>query len=357
MNVILHGADGRYGQMYLKKFYEGKYGVKLVGLVDPKYSKCVSKSYNGIPTYCSLEEVPAEHLRNCINELALIPQIIPEIFKKLTKLGVKTFILPKPVVTNEEAYEEIEELVKEDKIKALVASNWHYSNITKMVKALLFKLTDKNLDSFQDLPKDFLKKIDSFSGGFKIINVSVEYNKKNEVLTIDPPLQELPHAAQIVYSTGLTDLEKIKFVMEKYLQSKSRVNVKLQNVEDIEKNIKLNSDLQMKDKLQKQRERLLEIYLTDGEDILKITADYDAKFNDKGSCEKLPSIQIESLNSSDKYWKYEIYEDNMDAMYKQMFDYIQGKENNSLTVTKYHPIAKFLCNIEKKWKAYTSANE
>ena len=187
--------------------------------------------------------------------------------------------------------------------------------------------------------------------GFKLQKVNVEYNKKDEVLTIDPPLQELPHAAQIVYSTGITDLNKIKLVMEKYLQTKSRVNVNLQNISGIEKDITLNSDLQMKERLAKQRERLLEVYLTNSDDVLKITADYDAKFNNKGICEKLPSIQIESLNKPDIFWKYEIHEDNMEAMYEQIFNYIKGEKNDSLTVSKYHPIAKFLCKVEKIWKS------
>ena len=46
----------------------------------------------------------------------------------------------------------------------------------------------------------------------------------------------------------------------------------------------------------------------------------------------------------------EINEDNMNVMYRDMFGYIQGENNNSLTVEKYNPISDVLCKVQKIWE-------
>ena len=353
MRVLLIGA-GRYGNGLIgKKYARGELGTKLTGVVDPKIDeikKTAEYALKGYPTYHSLSEVPRSIVQSCVNEVAIIPQIIPEVYKQLAEFGAKKIILPKPIVTNEADFNDIIELTNEEKIKALVASNWHYSNITKLLKALLQKLTDGETNESSTLPLDFQNFLNRVDSGYKITKVDIDYNKKNEVLTIDPPLQELPHAMQIVYTSGITNLEKIKLVLKQCLQSRSCVNANIIDNNLPKTSITLNTDLQMKERLNKRRERLAKIYLEkDGESAL-VTADYDADFYQNGTCIKRPSISFESPGLK---MKFDISEDNMNVMYKSMFKYLQGEENNSLTLEKYKPIAKRIFQIEELWKQAT----
>lgn len=353
MRVLLIGA-GRYGNSLVgRKYVSGELGAKLVGVVDPKINdikKSSSYCLNGVPTYSSLSEVSKTCVEDCIADIAIIPQVIPKIFKELVERGAKQVILPKPVTTNSEEYNEILNATELNKMDAVVASNWHYSNITKMTKALLAKLKGEPIDSSVSLADSFVSKLNNVPEGYTIDKVEVQYNKKNEVLTIDPPMQELPHALQIVYSTGCTDLKDVEYAVNKVLQSKSRVNVDIKDTEFVKDGITLNSDLQMKEKLDKNRERILKVHLErDGENVV-VTADYDAVFDEKGTCLKKPSIKYENPDCPSSNWTYYITEDNMNVMYEDMFNYMQGAKNNALTVKKYDPISQLLCKVQKNWE-------
>ena len=354
MRVLLIGA-GRYGNSLVgRKYVSGELGAQLAGVVDPKIEE-IKKSddycLHGVHTYRSIDEVSKACIEDCVSDIALVPQIVPDTFMKLVDSGAKKVILPKPVSTNSREYQEILNVTEGNKVDALVASNWHYSNITKMTKALINKLIGQEIDSSEKLPAQFASKLNDLSSGYKINKVEVQYNKQNEVLTIDPPMQELPHALQIVYSTGCTNLKDVELVMDELLQTKSRVNVELQNVKDVKEGIKLNSDLQMKEKLDKKRERVLKVFLEKNGEKVVVTADYDALFDKMGNCLKRPSIKYECLGAPETNWKYDISEDNMNVMYRDMFGYIQGEKNDSLTVKKYNPISDVLCKVQKLWEA------
>ena len=353
MRVLLIGA-GRYGNDIIgRKYASGKYGVKLVGVVDPKIEQIREKvnfSLHGVPAYKTIDDVPQKLVRNCYSDVALIPQVVPEVYGKLVDKGARKIILPKPVVMTKKEFTEIENITKQNNVLALIASNWHYSKISAILKSLINKITNGGSVNFegQEGFEILFKKIAS---GYKIDKVEIEYSKKDEVLTIDPPMQELPHALQIVYSTGMSDLDKIKAVLEKNLQSKSRVNVSLQNSSNITQDISINSDLHKTDLGDKRRERLVKIYLSKNDEHAVIIADYDALFNEKGKCEKYPSISYEiSDKNQAKGQTLAVIEDNMDTMYETIIKRFKGEDNNALTLDKYKPIAETLFDVHKQWK-------
>ena len=353
MRVLLIGA-GRYGNDLIgKKYVSGELGVKLAGVIDPKIEEIkhsVSYCLKGVPTYKSIDDVPSKLIRNSVIDIALIPQIVPEIYGKLLDKGAKQVILPKPVVTNTDDFEKMINMTNENNAQALVASNWHYSDITATVKEILSKITGNNFDKHK-FNSNLEEKLEKIPSEYKIKKVNVQYNKKNEVLTIDPPLQELPHALQIVYSAGITNLQNVQVAVKKILQSKSRVNAELKNVENVKKSIVLNSDLQMGEKLAKQRERIVDILLENNNSQAKMTIDYDAYFKN-GICEKSPSIHFESYDKKNNCnWDYVIEEDNMNTMYNMMLNFFRGENNTSLTLKKYTPISKILCEIQNQWKS------
>ena len=51
----------------------------------------------GIPTYRSLEEVPKTLVKDTVADIALTPQVVPQMFESLANSGIKKIILPKPV--------------------------------------------------------------------------------------------------------------------------------------------------------------------------------------------------------------------------------------------------------------------
>lgn len=354
MRVLLVGA-GRYGNSLVgRKYLSGELGAKLVGVVDPRIDeikKTADYQLRGVPTYRSLDDVSKTCIEGCVTDIAIIPQVIPDTFKKLVDYGAKKVILPKPVATSTCEYDEILDATELNNMDTLVASNWHYSNITKMTKALLAKLTGEYSDSSQKLPKSFQSFLKKLQDGYSINKVEVQYNKRDEVLSIDPPMQELPHALQIIYSTECTKLEDVELVMDKYLQSKSRVFVNIKDVDSVENGITLNSDLQMKELMDKNRERILKVHLEKNGEPVTVTTDYDAVFSNTGVCLKKPSIKYENPEKPSTNEEYYIDEDNMNVMYNDMFNYMQGEKNDALTVSKYNPISKILCEIQKNWES------
>lgn len=353
MNVILVGA-GRYGNSLIgRKYRDKEFKADLTGVVDPKIDEIKKQDtykLGNTPTYKNLKEVPKNELKNSIVEIALIPQIIPQTFADIANKGVKNVILPKPVTSDRDKFEGMLETTKKNKMNVVVASNWHYSEITGLTKAVIEKVRGKEVKNkaIEKKYDDVLQKSDK---QFEIEKVEVEYNKKNEVLTIDPPSQELPHALQMVYSTGITDFKDTEMKADKDKQSKSRVNIELSNVKGIKDGITINSDLQMGDKLDKRRERLLKIYLNDDDKEPDIIADYDALFSSEGECLKRPTIEYDVTKDGERtHWKVPIEEDNLNIMYEEMFNFFEGKENNALTLEEYTPVAEEICEAQEKWE-------
>lgn len=361
MKVILIGA-GRYGNGLVgSKYAKGDYfGTKIDSVVDPEIKNIEKQEgYNlaDAKKYDSFDKIPDENLdENTIVEMAVVPEIIPEIFNRITNRGIKKVILPKPVTHDFASFQNMKQVSDKKGIKSVVASNWHYSDITKLTREIISKLVGAGTEG--KIAKKHNFDIDSLNGKFEIENVEIEYSKKHEVLTIDPPSQEMPHALQILYSTGIFDFGDEKYYLDPNKQSKSAVHVEFKKVPGIKEGITINSDLQKGDKTNLRRERLLKIYLNDDDPEADIITDYDAQF-EKGICTKPASIMVD-ITKDGKTTKLstEILEDNMDVMYESMFDYLRGENNNALTIDDYEPIAMKISQIQTDWeKALKSKKE
>lgn len=353
MDVILVGA-GRYGNGLVgRKYKEHEFNANLVGVVDPKIDEIRQQDtymLGDTPTYRSIEEIPDELVKNSITEIALIPQHIPELFTDLSQKGSKKIILPKPVTPDQMAFHNMLEILRKQGMKAVVASNWYYSQITELTKNLLAKIQGNRVPN-PELVEKYKEEFDSIDSTFKIQKVEVEYNKKDEVLTIDPPSQELPHALQIVYSTGLTDFEDTEMSADSESQTKSRVSVNLSNVRNIEGGISINSDLQMGDRLDKRRERLLKVYLDDDDPEPDIVVDYDAQFTPSGVCKKLPEICCDVKKDGKRTtWRLPIVEDNLNVMYDRMLNFFQNPKTDALTLEGYKPVADTIGEAQQRWE-------
>ena len=353
MDVILVGA-GRYGNGLVgRKYKEHEFNANLVGVVDPKIDEIKqSDSYRlgDTFTYQSLKDVPDKVVQDSITEIALIPQLIPALFDDLAQRGSKKIILPKPVTPDQTAFNHMLSTLKTKGMRAVVASNWYYSQITTLTKNLLAKLQGQPVPN-PELVEQYREEFDQLDKTFKVQKVEVEYNKKDEVLTIDPPAQELPHALQIVYSTGLTDFDGSTMSAQPTEQTRSRVSVNLSEVKGVEDGIYINSDLQMGDKLDKRRERLLKIYLNDDDPEPDVVVDYDAQFAPDGTCQKLPEIRCDIKKDGKRSeWTLPVVEDNLNVMYSRMLDYFEDDTTDALTLEGYAPVARNISQAQTLWK-------
>ncbi len=358
MNVILIGA-GRYGNNLIgSKYSKGDYfNAKLDCVVDPAIKEIRQKdefNLHGASLYENVYEIPENKInKDTVAELAIIPTLIPPVLVRTLCQGVKKIILPKPVAQDYAHFKLIKGFINKNDAQAYVASNWHYSDITKLLKGLIAKARGKEIEA--EAKEKFKKEIETIKGEFEVERVEIEYSKKHEVLTIDPPSQELPHALQIIQSSGLMDLDEASIKMCNINQSKSAVNISLFS-KDVKKGIHINSDLQKGANTDKKRERLVKIYLNDDDKEADIIADYDAFF-ENGECKKPASISVDILkNNVLTKWKKDIHEDNMDKMYQSMFEAFEGRENDALTLDEYEPVARKIGQIQKMWSSTKKAN-
>ncbi len=353
MDVVLVGA-GRYGNGLVgRKYKEREFDANLVGVVDPKIDELIlSDSYKlgDTPRYKTVDEVPSDVMKSSITEIALIPQLIPTLFQNLADKGSKKIILPKPVTPNTKEYSKMLSTLNEQGMEAVVASNWYYSQITELAKNFFAKIQGFTIPN-PALLEQYRQEMDSFDDTFEIQKVEVEYNKQNEVLTIDPPSQELPHALQIVYSTGLTDFVGTHMHANPDEQTESRVSIDLTNIHDVADGITINSDLQMGDRLDKKRERLLKIYLNDDDPEPDIIVDYDAQFAPDGTCQKFPEIICDIKKDGRRTaWRLPIVEDNLNVMYERMLGFFDGKKKDALTLQEYKPVADTIGKAQDLWE-------
>ncbi len=354
MDVILIGA-GRYGNNLIgQKYSKGEYyGAKLGVVVDPNIDNIKQQqNYNlkNAKTYKDIKDVKKCDCEGALCEVALVPKLVYDVYQKVIQKGIKKIILPKPVTSDFDTFEKMENLAKEHNAKAVVASNWHYSDITNFTKAILKTLKGEKVKTAPKEIESELSHLDDFNYDFTVEKAKIEYSKKNEVLTIDPPSQEMPHALQIVHSTGLMDLDDAEILMDSKKQSKSAVNVTLIDKKSVKDDIEINSDLQKGDKTDLKRERVLKIYLDDDDKDADIICDYDAQF-ENSICTKTPSIEVDiTKNGIRRAFKKEIIEDNMDKMYENMFDYFNKKSSDALTLEDYEPIARKISQIQALWE-------
>ncbi len=349
-NVILIGA-GRYGNGLIgKKYADNKIDAKLSAVVDPKIGEISKKDgfvLSNVPQYDTFERVSKElKTESSVAELAVVPDIIPMLFNKIKISGIKKIIFPKPVASSQKEFNKMRKEANEGDIQTAIASNWHYSEITKQTRDVVDKIKTGSTNCNSPIANE----LEFIPNGLEIKKVELEYNKKHETLQIPPPSQEMPHALQIIYSTGLSDFNGVKRVMAPEKQSKSAVNIEYQNVKGIEGGIVLNSDLRKGDACAQNRERVLKIYLNDDDNEADIITDYDAVFKD-GKPIKLGNIKVDiQKDGTSTFFQKEIKEDNLEVMYKDIFEYFKtGDDKAVLTLDKYAPVMAEISYAQRTW--------
>ncbi len=353
-NVILIGA-GRYGNGLVgRKYAQGKIeGAELSAVVDPNIDQ-IAQSSNYVlgkaSAYDSFEKIPESAItEDTVAEFAVHPKIIPDLFQQVLGRNVKNVILPKPVTSDKNLFNNMLSEAEANKTKTAVASNWFYSSITSMTKTILDAVKSQGTGKAES--QDVAELASQLPQGLEIEEVRLEYSKQSEVLTIPPPSQELPHALQIIHSTGLTDFDRTILVLNPKRQSESCVNVRYGNIKGVKNGIQINSDLNKGDRTDEKRERYLRVYLNDDDPEADIVADYNAEFDSEGNCTRLPSVSLD-INKGGEHLeaKIEIDEDNLESMYEKIFRYFKtGDDTDVLTLEKFQPVQEQIAVIQNIW--------
>ena len=127
-------------------------------------------------------------------EIALRPGLVCDQAMLYMRAGVKNVILPKPVTANREQFDQLSEEVTKRGVKAAVASQWHYSDLPRIIRREIKRLVGQPDGHVTDM---------------RLRRVELDFSKENGVaISATPPLSELPHAIQLLEFIGLIDLAR-----------------------------------------------------------------------------------------------------------------------------------------------------
>jgi CRP-like cAMP-binding protein len=194
---------GRYGNHYIgPKYAKPGYPWQAVAVVDPHLTRgafTVSMLGRRCPDcllFRSFQEwydgyfaqLPPDRRARQVVEIPLKPELLYEQVLRYIDAGVKQLILPKPVVMNRAQLHALIDRVARERIKAAVASQWCYSDLPRIVRREIERLS-----------------ADQRAG--RLQRVDIEFSKEHGMAyATAPPLLELPHVVQLLSSIGLIDL-------------------------------------------------------------------------------------------------------------------------------------------------------
>lgn len=325
MQVTIVGA-GHYGRNLIGPKYIKNQYAQLKAVVSPTVEeKTISHSALAhVPLHRTLNEWEGKHGQATdmdMFDLCVHAPKIPSVVEKLVKIGARNFIFPKPVALTRDNLDLLLNTQKKYDLKIAVASQWHYAEITKQLKSSIENLRKKK----------GIRKVEINFSDFQS-----DEKLKNYTLTS----VFLPHLLQILYSTGLCNLnDTIKMRIENPQAFSIVVHY---DSTSSSPEATLVSDL----KSEKQ-ERTVNVFSDNGVEP-KIVANYLNIVRD-GKILRFPAIEFEQN-------KIEMVEDDLESMLKKILLAFINKTivfNNLeiMTLERYLPIAEAQIRIEEELSA------
>lgn len=311
LQVTIVGA-GRYGRELIAPKYANNSSCFIKAVIDPLVSgKLLAKGVLGsIPLCGSAAEWLDTHGRpdaGDLFELAVHYDALPGLLEELSRAGAKNFVLPKPVALDDKTLAYIKKLQKKFKLNYAISSQWHYSEVTRLVGKCI-----------QDMKKggECMRVKFNFSQFFSHEQLK-HYSSRTALF---------PHILEIIYSTELSDFKKIKVQVKKISNSYLNCVIALGSVMTIE----ILSDLRAKEKARSMEAGSMKV-------------DFLASFKD-GAAVKYPSVVYRGKTTK-------IKEDNLqvmvDVIVSAFLRYANIAEDKKvLTLEKYNPIAEFQVFLE-----------
>ncbi|MDJ0621242.1 MAG: Gfo/Idh/MocA family oxidoreductase [Calothrix sp. MO_192.B10] len=352
---------GRYGNQLLgPKYAESDSPWEVKAIIDPQInlsqfqnSVLGKKQPNTLLCGCFSDwfkdyfsQMTEDEKSRQVIEFALKPHIVYEQAMNFISIGIKAIILPKPVVINHQQLHSLSKAVKNHRVKAAVSSQWYYSDLPKII-----------CREWQRIAKS------PFQGFRQLHRVEVNYSKENgRAYQTPPPLLELPHALQIITSSGLMDFE----------EQESQVKGGLDEVEvifyseQITEGVHILSEIDMKPPFQIKRkysdwdvqERSLKLYFSDSTTIPSLEVDFWIKFDSSGTFALRPGqiiIRDSEASGDHQLLKLNFVEDQLRNMNYKIYkafdqDFFSFQSDASvLSLERYKTIGQQIMDIQQKW--------
>ena len=125
-------------------------------------------------------------------EIALRPDVVYDQTVLYMRAGIKNVILPKPVTVNHEQFDQLSEEVTKHGVKAAVASQWHYSDLPRLIRREIKRLAGQPHVRLADV---------------RLQRVELEFSRVNgAAISASPPLRNYLTPSSWSKSIGLVDL-------------------------------------------------------------------------------------------------------------------------------------------------------
>lgn len=306
VNITIVGA-GVHGTRMAGKYR--KFETANIKAVVSR-SKPSAATWTGVPFFTSAKGWKKEFGtpgRHDVFDLVVHQDILLKILKDFVAIGAKNFILPKPIALTSVELAEMETLVARNKLKILVASQWHYSTFIPQIASFI-KKNKKDIASVEVV----------FSRLFE----------GNRADTYTPTNAFLPHILQI-----LADLALITETSLPMTESISDTKIKLRYKEKF--TVCVLSDLR-----EPKQQETLKIFLK-GKKTPTLVADFARVATPSGS------VVYPSLTIAGK--KHKVQEDVLEKMIDSTLRYFtrRADDTDTLTLGAYEPVARQLVRISE----------
>ncbi|PIR41927.1 MAG: hypothetical protein COV30_01100 [Candidatus Yanofskybacteria bacterium CG10_big_fil_rev_8_21_14_0_10_37_15] len=303
MTHITIVGSGAYGTKIAEK-YKRFNDVKIRAVISR--SKPRSDVFFDIPFMISAIEWKSNFgapSKNDVFDICVHQNILIGVLSSLIHIGARNFILPKPIALNKEELDHIQKLTLQYKLKVLIASQWHYSDLVKKIAEFL----ENNRHKTSQIEIVFSRLFDS--------------NRKS---LYSAQTAFLPHIIQILH-----DLKLIKNNSYPTIECVSNEKIKIRYTG--------NKLIRAESNIAGDRSASLKIFLNKKVEPI-LVADFSGVFGPNGFI-MFPKVTIKGKN-------IEIKKDVLEAMIKKNISFFEGGSKSAvLTLDKYLPVARQIIRI------------
>lgn len=125
---------------------ENAFPLPVITVVDPCSETRMNAQYvNYIDFYNTINEIPRYNMENAVIHLCISPRNRPQILYDAIKLGIKRFIIEKPVAINNEDLMVMKNLISKNDLDVLVVSNWSSSKLTEKLQQTVARFATQGI--------------------------------------------------------------------------------------------------------------------------------------------------------------------------------------------------------------------
>lgn len=125
---------------------EKSFPMPTITVVDPCSETQMNAKYvNYIDFYNTITEIPQYNMENAVLHLCISPRNRPQILHDAIRLGIRRFILEKPVAINNEDLMVMKNLISKNNLDVLVVSNWSSSKLTEKLQQAIARFASQGI--------------------------------------------------------------------------------------------------------------------------------------------------------------------------------------------------------------------